>query len=122
VLELESAISTGSLDQGQRATAGGTRVAAEIDLLAVDELLPVVLEQLGELRQFGLLDQEVRLGPSTLAGCPGGTTDLDRHPCIDAAIAQSLHVGDRARHRRDQLHHHDLASLSLEPGSSSVTF
>jgi hypothetical protein len=107
---LESAIRTGSLDQGQRATASGTRVATEVDVLAVDELFPVILEQLGELRQFGLLNQEVRLGPSTLAGCPGRATDLDRHPCIDAAIAQSLHVGNRARHRRDQLHF--LNSLS----------
>jgi hypothetical protein len=78
--------------------------------MAVDKILPVFLEELGELWQFGLLDQEVRLGPSTLAGCPGGTADLDRHAGIDAAIAQPLHVGDRARHRRDQLHF--LNSLS----------
>jgi len=90
--------------------------------MAVHQLLPIILEQLGELRQFGLLDQEVRLGPSTFAGCAGRAADLDGHPGVDAAIAEALHVGDRARHRRDQLDHIDLASLSLEPGSSSVTF
>lgn len=110
LLELEAAVGARALDQRQRATARGTRIAAEIDLLAVDELLPVFLEQLRELRQFGLLDQEVRLGPSTLAGRPRGTADLDAHARIDAAIAQALHVGDRARHRGDQFHF--LNSLS----------
>ena len=78
--------------------------------MAVHQLLPIILEQLGELRQFGLLDQEVRLGPSTFAGCARWAADLDGHAGIDAAIAEALHVGDRARHRRDQLHF--LNSLS----------
>jgi hypothetical protein len=43
LLELEAAVGARALDQRQRATARGTRIAAEIDLLAVDELLPVVL-------------------------------------------------------------------------------
>src|SRR5438552_15843903 len=45
VLELESAVGARALDERQRATARGTRVAAEVDVLAVDELLPVILEQ-----------------------------------------------------------------------------
>jgi len=119
---LQPAIRTGSLDQGQRATTCGARIAAEIDLMAIDELVPVVLEQLGELRQFGLLDQEVRLGPSTFAGGAGWTPDLRCDAGRDAAIAEALHVGDRARHCRHQLDHIDLASLGpeLEPGSSPV--
>jgi hypothetical protein len=107
---LEATVSARAFDQRQRATAGGTRVAAEIDLLAIDELVPVILEQLGELRKFGLLDQEVRLGPSTFAGGAGWTPDLRRDAGRDAAIAQPLHVGNRARHRGDQLHF--LNSLS----------
>jgi hypothetical protein len=79
-------------------------------LLAVDELVPVILEELGELRKFGLLDQEVRLGPSTFAGGAGWTPDLRRDAGFDAAIAQSLHIGDRARHCRHELHF--LNSLS----------
>ena len=48
-----------------------------------------------------LLDQEVRLGPSTLAGARRAP-DERRDPGVEAAIAQRLHLGDRARRRRDE--------------------
>jgi hypothetical protein len=47
---VQSAIGTGSLDERQRATTCRARVAAEVDLVSVDELVPVILEQLGQLR------------------------------------------------------------------------
>ncbi|HET9988712.1 MAG TPA: hypothetical protein VFQ65_09330 [Kofleriaceae bacterium] len=46
VFQLKAAVSARALDERQRATAGRAGVAAEIDLLAVDELVPVILEEL----------------------------------------------------------------------------
>ena len=75
---------------------GGEAFAREIGA-------PVVAQQLGEPGQVVLLDQEVRLGPSALAGT-GRTTDEDGDAGGEAAIAQRFHVGDRAGDRRNDRH------------------
>lgn len=60
--------------------------------------MPVTAEQRRELRQVGLLDQEVRLGPSTFA-LAGRAADQRREARLEAAIAERFHLGDRAADR-----------------------
>lgn len=81
-----------------RGVGGGDRHRREAFSREVGS--PVVAQQLGEPGQGVLLDQEVRLGPSALAGA-GRTTDEDGNAGGEAAIAERLHLGDRAGDRRD---------------------
>jgi hypothetical protein len=88
-----------------RAAAGGTCVAREIDLggptFARERIAPVTAQDAGESLEIVLLDQEVRLGTSTLASA-GWAADERGDVLGEAAIAQRLHLGDRAGHRGDQ--------------------
>ena len=71
--QLQSAVGASALDEGQCAAARRASVAAEVDLgrpLARQRLAPVTAQQVRQAPELVLLDQEVRLGPSTL-GCAG---------------------------------------------------
>jgi hypothetical protein len=86
-----------------RAAAGRTGVTAEIDrgsALFGEHLAPVAAQDSGQSLELVLLDQEVRLGPSTLGAA--GTSDDRRDPDRETAVPQALHVLDRAGHRRDE--------------------
>jgi hypothetical protein len=61
---------------------------------------PAATDELGEPGQVVLLDEEVRAGPSTLSSTRR-TTHQGGDTGLEAAIAQRLHLGDRAGHRRD---------------------
>jgi hypothetical protein len=73
-----------------------------IEALAGQVVAPVVAQQLAEGGQVVLLDQEVRPGASTLAGLAsaGRAADEGGDAGLQAAIAQRLHLGDRAGDRR----------------------
>jgi len=86
-----------------RAAAGRARVTAEIDVGGAffrQHLAPVAAQHVRQSLELVLLDQEVRLGPSTLGAA--GTPDDRRDPDREAAVAQTLHVLDRARHCGDE--------------------
>jgi hypothetical protein len=109
-LELEAAVRARAGGQGRRGPARRARrvlgVARHADgdgrqAFAREAFAPVVAQELGELGELILLDQEVRLGPSTLAGA-GRTADEGGDAGGQAAIAQRLHLGDRAGDRRDE--------------------
>ena len=98
LLELQAAVGARAGNQRPRAAARRARVAAEIDrrgAVAREHVAPVAAQDLRDLRQLVLLDQEVRLGPSTFAGA-GRTADDRGDAGGEAAIAQRLHLGDRA--------------------------
>ena len=104
LLELQAAVSARAGDQRQSAGASWALRSVEVDLwqLLPRELVPPVLaHHFGDPRQLVLLDQEVRLGPSTLAGARR-TTHEDGDPRGQTAIAQVLHLGDRSGHRRHE--------------------
>jgi hypothetical protein len=114
LLELEAAVRAGAIDQGRggpagRArqvlgVAGGSKLGGELDgcnAFAHELGAPVVAQELGQLGELVLLDQEVRSGPSAFAGA-WGTADEGGDAGGQAAIAQGLHLGDRAGHRRDE--------------------
>ncbi len=109
-LELEAAVRARAVFQRGRGPARRARqvlaVARDVELdrrqaLARQAVLPVVAQERGELGEFILLDQEVRLGPSTFAGARRAA-DEGGDAGSQAAIAQGLHLGDRTGHRRDE--------------------
>jgi hypothetical protein len=67
---------------------------------ALEAVAPVAAIDLGDAREIVLLDQEVRLGASTLAGA-GRASDERRDAGGEAAIAQRLHLRDRSCDGRD---------------------
>jgi hypothetical protein len=89
----------------QRAATRGARVPAEIDIggtaLARDRLAPVTAEDARQSLEIVLLDQEVRLRPSTFAGARR-TADERGDVLRETAIAQRFHLGDRSGHRRNE--------------------
>lgn len=109
-LELEPAVGARALDERRGRPARGARQLLVLarehrevdgrDALGGDGRSPVTLEQRCELGNVGLLDQEVGLGPSTFAAARRAT-DHRRDPHLEAAVAQSLHLGDRSTDRRD---------------------
>jgi hypothetical protein len=110
LLELDAAVGAGAVDQGGGGAAGGAGQVLGVlgdgdrdgrEALAREAIAPVAAQQRGQGRQLVLLDQEVCLGPSTLAGA-GRTADQRGDAGREAAIAQRLHLGDRAGHRGDQ--------------------
>jgi hypothetical protein len=110
LLELQAAVRARAGGQGRR---GPARRASQVlglarrgdgdrsEAFAREVGPPVGTEQLGQLGELILLDQEVRLGPSTLAGA-GRTSDERGDAGGQAAISQVLHLRDRAGHRRDE--------------------
>ena len=112
LLQLQAAVGARAGDQRRRGPARGARRLlglrrssggadrVGIDALADQRIAPVILKEQAELRKVCLLDQEVCLGPSTLAAA-GRTPDEHGDPRLQAAVAQRLHVGDRARQRRN---------------------
>jgi hypothetical protein len=104
LLELQPAIGAGALLQRQRTAARRTRIAIEVHFrrsFSIEHGAPVAAQNLGDSPQLILLDQEVRLGPSTFAGA-GRTPNKDRDAGVQTTIAQPLHVGDRSGHDRNQ--------------------
>jgi hypothetical protein len=107
LFEDEPAISARAADERLRAAARRTRVAAEVDrrgTLALEARVPLPAQQLGQLRQLGLLDEEVRARPSTLAGRAGRAADLGDDAGVVATLAHRLHLGDRASERGNDRH------------------
>jgi len=110
LLELQAAVGARAVGQRGRGPARRARqvlgVARDVELdrcqaLAFQSVPPVVAQERGELGELILLDQEVRLGPSTLAGARRAA-DEGRDAGGQATIAQGLHLGDRTGHRRDE--------------------
>jgi hypothetical protein len=67
---------------------------------ALEVVAPVAAIDFGDPRQIVLLDQEVRLGASTFARARRAS-DERRDAGGEAAIAQRLHLRDRASDRRN---------------------
>jgi hypothetical protein len=104
LLELQAAVGARAFDERQGRAARGARIAAEVHLagaFAIEQCAPVTAHDLGNAGKLVLLDQEVRPRPSTFAGA-GRATDEGRNAGGEAAIAQRLHLADRARHRGDE--------------------
>jgi hypothetical protein len=103
--ELQAAVGACTRDERLRAPARGTRIAAEIDFhgtaLALDQRAPVTAHDLCDALQLGLLDQEVRLGPSTFAGARRAADD-GGDTRGEATVAQILHLRHRARNGRHE--------------------
>lgn len=100
LLELDAAVGTGTLHERLLAAARRAGIAAEIDLGGahlVEHGTPVTAQDLSYPRNLVLLDQEVRLGSSTLAAA-WRAPDEDRNAGSQTTITQQFHVGDRARH------------------------
>jgi len=90
LFELQAAVGACAGDQRLGTAARGTRVAAEVDLagaFAIEHRAPVTAQDLGDSWQLVLLDQEVRLRPSTFARARRAT-DEHWNACGEAAIAQ----------------------------------
>lgn len=108
LLELQAAIRAGPLYQGRGGSAGraGRLVGDDqrrlrlyrCEALALHGRAPVTAQQIREIGDVFLLDQEVRLGPSTFAGA-GRAADDRRDAALETALAQRLHLVNRARHR-----------------------
>ena len=110
LLELEAAVRARAGDHGRGGPAGRARQVLGVvhggdrhrrEPFARQAFAPIVAQELGQLGELVLLDQEVRAGPSTLAGA-GGTADEGGNAGEQAAIAQGLHLRDRAGHGRDE--------------------
>ena len=124
LLQLQAAVGARAVGQRRRGPARGARRllglrrrsrSAErlwIHALADQRVAPVILKERAELGKICLLDQEVCLGPSTLAGA-GRAANQHGNPGFQTPIAQLLHVGDRPRHRR---HHRRFVEQFLRFG------
>lgn len=64
-------------------------------------IAPVATQELGQVRKLVLLDQEVRLGTSTLASARRAA-DEGRDAGSEAALAQRFHLRHRPCHRGDE--------------------
>ncbi len=106
LFELQAAVGARAIHQRGGGPARGTRqlLAREVqgdrlEPLAFECIAPLAPEQVAESGQVGLLDQEVRLGPSTVAGAARRTAHRGRDPRGQTPLAQRLDLRDRARHR-----------------------
>lgn len=87
---MEATVAARTLDEWLRASAGRARVAGEIDIAHAcftrDGVAPITTQDLGDPGKLVLLDQEVRLGPSTFASA-GRTAYERRDSQGEAALA-----------------------------------
>jgi len=105
LLELQPAVRAGTFDQSGRGAARRARrvlgVLVDVDgddveALACEVGAPLVAEQLDDAGQLVLFDQQVGPGAAALA-CARRTADGGGDTGLEAAIAQGLHLCDRAR-------------------------
>lgn len=104
------------------AATRGTRVATEVDLgrgaFPRERVAPVTAQDVGEPLEIVLLDQEVRLRPSTLAAARWAADECG-NVFGEAAIAEGFHLGDRAGHggNQRQAAQHLFGVVELHPAN-----